>query len=296
MVNSKIIPPLYKDRRTEGNSALRQCQLTQLHLLHVLDNICSRHGVQYFLMWGTLLGAFRHQGAIPWDDDLDIGLTRKEYNRLLNYLETELPEDVVLQTPASVPRIGIPFAKLRDCYSFYGEPRGDHLMSDHSGIFIDIFPVDELPNVGLIFQKKLVKLCSVSWNRMRYFRNKSANGLFSSLFFPWVSLLLGVVYVLVRILIECLCFIFPSRQVCPCLEFGCFHAMDRDWVFPLTQHRYEDGVFPVPRCSELVLEKLYGDWRVLPPVGKRGRHALLISPFQAIGISTSMCYPVTRTI
>ena len=74
-----MIPVGYKDRRAEGDTPLRQCQLVQLHLLHVLDAVCKELGLTYCLEGGTALGAARHNGFIPWDDDLDVGMPMKDY-------------------------------------------------------------------------------------------------------------------------------------------------------------------------------------------------------------------------
>ena len=77
------IPAGYMDRRREGDTVLRQTQLVLLHLLHVIDRICSENGIRYWLAWGSCLGAMRHDGFIPWDDDLDIGLSVKDFKRLI---------------------------------------------------------------------------------------------------------------------------------------------------------------------------------------------------------------------
>ena len=77
---------------------MRRTQLRLLEILDVFDGICRKHGIDYWLDWGSLLGARRHGGFIPWDDDLDVSLLRKDYKRLLAALEAELPEDLKLQT------------------------------------------------------------------------------------------------------------------------------------------------------------------------------------------------------
>ena len=90
------LPLLYKDRRKEGETILRQAQLVQLHLLYVLDAICKKYNLRYFLCGGTLLGAIRHHGFIPWDDDLDVTLPEEDYWKFLEIAPEELPEDVTV--------------------------------------------------------------------------------------------------------------------------------------------------------------------------------------------------------
>ena len=79
-------------------SPLRRQQLVMLDMVRALDGICKEHGIPYFLYGGTLLGAIRHNGFIPWDDDLDVAMLRSDYQRLVKVLPDELPEHIVLQT------------------------------------------------------------------------------------------------------------------------------------------------------------------------------------------------------
>ncbi len=67
-------------------SKLRQLQRIELRMLKVLDEICGRHGLEYYLDWGTFLGAIRHKGFIPWDDDIDLAMHIDDYKKLLHYL------------------------------------------------------------------------------------------------------------------------------------------------------------------------------------------------------------------
>ena len=78
-------------------SDLRRMQHRMTEMLRVIDGICRRHGLRYWLCSGTLLGAVRHEGYIPWDDDLDIEMMRPDYDRLMEILPRELPKDMVLQ-------------------------------------------------------------------------------------------------------------------------------------------------------------------------------------------------------
>ena len=109
------IPNLYNDRRNEAETAVRQAQLIEHHLLDVFKKICDDHDIRFWLEGGTLIGALRHNGPIPWDDDLDDMLLEKDYDRFIKYAKEELPEDVYLETPSDNPRMENAITRLRDC-------------------------------------------------------------------------------------------------------------------------------------------------------------------------------------
>lgn len=73
-------------------SEMKRAWAAELEVLSEIDKICKKHNIQYFADWGTLLAAVRHEGFIPWDDDLDITMKREDYHRFMEIAQTELPE------------------------------------------------------------------------------------------------------------------------------------------------------------------------------------------------------------
>lgn len=139
---------------------LRRLQLTQLEVLKVIDRICNKHGIQYSLYAGSLLGAVRHQAFIPWDDDLDVCMLRSEYDRFLEIWEQEGPAGYILQNKENAPEFTQSFTKIRKDHTTFLEAeweRGRY----HTGIFVDIFPVDRIP------EGKLAQVL-FRWDCMRY--------------------------------------------------------------------------------------------------------------------------------
>lgn len=96
-----------RQRYNPEGSLLRRHQLRMLEILKEIDRICQKHRIDYWLSSGTLLGAVRHGGFIPWDDDLDIEMERKDYLRLLQLLPEELNDAYLLQTPRHRSRFHI---------------------------------------------------------------------------------------------------------------------------------------------------------------------------------------------
>jgi phosphorylcholine metabolism protein LicD len=126
-----------------------------LRMLKIFDYLCNKHKIQYFLVGGSLLGAIRHQGFIPWDDDFDLGMTRENYEKFVDHAVPELPHDIFFQTPETdmhYPSCILVEAKSKDKYSSY-TPRIWKDRKHHLGLQLDLFVYDKayFPHNALIF-------------------------------------------------------------------------------------------------------------------------------------------------
>lgn len=129
----------------------------QLDILETIDRIARDHGIDYTVAFGTLLGAVRHGGYIPWDDDVDLELTRDSYDALMPILAAELPEHLTLMH-YSVHPVYLPFAKVYDNRTAFTS-RLD-MLNRGTGVFVDLFPVDVVPDDAaqrLAFTKEVRK-------------------------------------------------------------------------------------------------------------------------------------------
>ena len=130
-----------------NQSDIRKIQLLQLDMVKKVHAVCQANGLRYTMLSGTLLGAVRHRGFIPWDDDLDIGLLRPDYEKLLALLEKHPIEGCFLQTFQTEPHYIQPYAKLRLNHTRYVESYWKDI-DMHQGVFIDIFPLDRVKAPG----------------------------------------------------------------------------------------------------------------------------------------------------
>lgn len=123
---------------------LRKLQLVQLEILGIIDQVCKENHISYSLYAGTLLGAIRHHGFIPWDDDLDICMDRTEYNRFLEAWSCSHPDGYLLQNKDNTPSFTQSFSKIRKEHTTFLQFEWE-AGRYHTGIFVDIFPIDRMP-------------------------------------------------------------------------------------------------------------------------------------------------------
>lgn len=117
---------------------------TELNILERFDEVCNKHHLTYHAYYGTLLGAVRHQGFIPWDDDIDVIMFRDDYEKFQAIAPEEFTEPYFFQN-SYTDRVLWPFSKIRDSRTTAAEPQFNSLgRTFHQGIFIDIFPFDSV--------------------------------------------------------------------------------------------------------------------------------------------------------
>ena len=138
---------------TISNKDLRKAQLLMLKILKEVHKICEENNIKYFLSDGTLIGAIRHQGFIPWDDDLDIGMLREDYEKFCKIAPQILSENFILQNFQTDKGYGLQFGKVILKNTVWIEKVAKNTNRQWSGIYIDIFPYDNITE-----NKKMQKL------------------------------------------------------------------------------------------------------------------------------------------
>ena len=130
-----------------ANYDIRPLQLRMLRVLEAIDRTCKEHDLSYGIFAGSLIGAVRHKGFIPWDDDMDILMPRPDYERFIKHSREWLPEPYEFVCAENDPNYPLPFGKVQDASTTLIERR--HL-SYLGGIYVDVFPLDAVPANRLV--------------------------------------------------------------------------------------------------------------------------------------------------
>ena len=247
---------------------LRSVQLLQFDILKELDSICKKHGINYWLEAGTLLGAVRHGEFIPWDDDLDVAMLSSDYQKFLIVAEKELPNSIFLQTKASDPSSLNNYAKLRDRNSLYVEYQTDFSTFGNKGVYIDIFEFDYYPNIS----RKSIRFFYNKIGRTTDFLGKKQKLSLKTILQYFIFRIERFVF---KLIWNCLNKNKSKKYIANLIEDNGYHVKQlTDNVFPLKLMNFEGQEFPVPNNSDAYLKSLYGNYMTLPPEEKRKGHAV----------------------
>lgn len=258
----------------EYNAAhLREAQLKQFGILREIDRICRKYEIGYWLDGGTLLGAVRHGGFIPWDDDIDIAMRLEDLPRFTEACQKELPEHLYLQTMETDPSCRLPISKVRDKESFLVEYADDFTRPYGKGLYVDIFPMIPYPSVSRKFVKKVAggycKANAILQTQHYYSWRASAELLW---FGAKRAVLKGIwsVAMLCRNRGEYFCNVLHNNG------YGITHRTDT--IFPLSRIKFENAEFSAPVNPDAYLSDLYRNYLELPPEEKRHGHAVFFMP------------------
>ena len=264
-------------------NVLRRLQLTQLEILKVFDEFCREHGLKYSLYAGSLLGAVRHQGFIPWDDDLNVCMSRSEYDRFLKLWAENPRVGYVLQNKENSRYFDQSFTKLRKDHTTFLQDEWE-IGNHHTGIFLDIFPVDRIPN-GRWNRAVFRAQCMVYQLMTREFAPRNGNPVVRF----GASLILKCLPKsarpkLRRYMLRKITKHNANRELeCTCIETA--GSVRKSYAADLTEEfvrlPFEDGEFWCFAGWEDHLTRKFGDYMQLPPEEERAwRHHPIIIDFE----------------
>ena len=246
-----------------------------LEMMTWLDQFIRENDLRYYVLGGTFLGAVRHKGFIPWDDDIDIGMPRKDYDKLIQLLRTPI-DHYIVESPQNCDNEDFiyPYAKFYDIETSMTESAH---RSIKRGVFIDVFPLDGLGQTkeeGLKYYKKIdranmilaTRTCAIRKTR-KWYKNAAI------------------------VLSRCIpSFLINERQLCSKIDKMCalrdfdqynyvgnlcgvYRSKEtyyKDLLGEPTEYPFENIVVFGPEHADAFLSQMYGNWRQLPPVEKRG--------------------------
>lgn len=264
------------DRREEGRRRLeaymerhrRSVQLKELAILREVDALCRRRGIPYWLDGGTLLGAVRHKGFIPWDDDIDIAMRLSDARRFVAAAREELSPNLFMQTPRTDPAVKFPILKVRDLDSLIVEHGDDFRLPYAKGLYVDIFPMVDYPSVPPGFVRRVARgFCRANaiLHERHCYSWRSVAELF---YFGGKRAVCRLLWNAARLIAS------RGEYLSNTLDNNGYGIMHRtDSVFPLSSVEFEGLSFSAPADPDAYLRDLYGDYMTLPPAEKRHGHA-----------------------
>lgn len=251
---------------------IEELKCIEIGMLQIFVDICDRLHLRYYLLGGTLLGAVRHQGFIPWDDDIDVGMPRADYEVFLKESQALLPDNMFLQTIFTDKEYLNCFAKIRNSDTTFMETSSSNRKINH-GVFVDIFPLDYYPEnekkQKLIDRKKLwfslrINQCFTTYHPKKL-KTKIA-GLVSRLAYPSVNKAL--------VKRENMYKSIPQSNLIANYggAWGKKEIVPADWYGEGTEVTFEGMKVMAPVEYDKWLTQVYGDYMQLPPVEKRVGH------------------------
>ena len=248
---------------------LRQVQLKVAEILGYAIEICQRHSLRYFMIGGTMLGAIRHKGFIPWDDDIDIALPRKDYDLFLKYAEEELPYPYKIYTHNG--KHPCTYSKVHNVETTFVESSVMNYPEYYKGVFVDVMPLDGMPNE----EKERKKFCKKIGNLIKAFNWHRFD-------FKYCKTLKAK-----------LCYLIPEKLIFKkweklvkkydfdSSEYTCFawlHNPERyvfktDYFKDLVDYEFEDLQVKGVRNYDGYLTDQFRDYMTLPPEEARQNHS-----------------------
>ena len=254
---------------------MNDLQKVEFELFKVFKDICEKLNLNYFMLEGSALGTARHGGFIPWDDDLDVGMYREDYNKFMEQAPAWLPEGVFLQNYKTDPEVPFIYAKLRNSNTTYIEKLFKKKRINH-GVYIDIFPLDGYPSNGI--EQKMLSLIKKEY-KMKLNCGAELKRTPKGYVSAWVFRMLGYHKRVSDTFAKYEAFISKysitdSRIICNHgSPYGKNDYILAEYYGSGTEMLFEGIKVRIPSNVDGYLTSLYGDWRTPPPLDKQvGTH------------------------
>lgn len=261
----------------------REVQQVLLQMLVAFSEYCKKHDLRYYLVGGTLLGAIRHKGFIPWDDDIDVGMPRPDYERFLELVKTDPISEDYRVISAEDDTLSLPFAEIIHVRSRLERPTSKYIAGEFRQLylFLDIFPQDGWPENE---RKARNLIRRTNFLRKLSTESRASLGAGTNLFKAIVkipAILLGRAIGTTNINLHldriAKKYNYDLSKYVGAITYGIYGMGERcvrEEVLRFVQVEFEGYSFMAPGCWDSYLKGIFGDYMTLPPKEKQVSHGL----------------------
>ncbi len=265
---------------------LRTAQNIMLDILKAIHRVCEENDIKYYLFAGSLIGAVRHNGFIPWDDDIDIGMLRPDYNKFCKVAQKSLGNDFFLQNTKTDKGYALFFSKVMKNNTRWIEGGTVSAEQQHHGIYVDVMPFDKVPadekSFGNFWNYYRI-INYFTFVKYKYYKHDKSDK------HTLIKLLL------IKLLPKSFLVSYRNHLAQKYSKCNKSYLITGLWdeVYKKLQpehiydevflHKFEDSEFYIPKSYDTVLKKIYGNYMELPPLEKRVTHEILEYDFYSAG-------------
>lgn len=260
---------------------IKELQKIELDILVSAVHYFEKNDISYFLCGGSMLGAVRHNGFIPWDDDIDVLVPREDYDKLLADMSaTSMEEEHVEVLKPGMENYPYPYIKIVNTKTLVKDENIIPQFNVH-GVWIDIFPLDHFPDKHIMHKIYLYRLKFWRWAIGSYMKphGLETGGVFANFLFGVMYKLSGG-YRKLTVKIDSLARKM-NRKYSKSKHYGdgawpdsMKDYFEEDWIKPLVKHSFEEYEFNIPVNYHEYLQHFYGDYMTPPPEDKRNYHII----------------------
>lgn len=263
----------------------REVQQILLDMLDLFVEYCEKHGLRYYLVGGTLLGAVRHHGFIPWDDDIDVGMPRRDYERFLELVEKEPVAPHLKAISAKAGTLSNPYCELLHMGTELERDTSKYIREECQilHLFIDVFPQDGWPESDRAARQLASRM---KWNRylVQCGRAKLGKGVNITRMLAKAPIVFGMRLIGYRRVLRHMDRVarrldYDTSRYVGAITYGIYGPGERclrEEVVDFQQMEFEGRKLCVPGCWDRYLHQIYGDYMTLPPEEKRKNHRLRV--------------------